>query len=87
MAFRGTNTDTDKARFFLQPRPHTAVLGLTLYPDLPAAAARAGQQSKLFSLVHRVVCAGDYDLIAGFPGLHFILQVQHDLVHGIHLEA
>lgn len=66
----------------------TTVLSLTLYPDLPAAAVRAGQHSKLFSLVHGVVRAGNYYLIPGLPGLlHFILQVQHHLVHSIHLEA
>ena len=61
---------------------------LTLYLDLPAGAVRAGQQGELFSLVHRVVCASNYNFIPGSPGLlHFILQIQHHLVHSIHLEA
>lgn len=69
-------------------RNYTHVSVLTLYPDLPACAVRAGQQGKLLSLVHGVVCAGNYDLIPRFPGLlHFILQVEHHLVHSIHLKA
>ncbi|TNN50011.1 hypothetical protein EYF80_039819 [Liparis tanakae] len=55
-------------------------ISLTLYPDLRAAAVSAGQQGKLFSLVHGVVCAGNDNLIPGLPGLlHFVLQVQHHL--------
>lgn len=74
--------------YSLRAHTHTTVLSLTLYPDLPAVAVRAGQQGKLFRLVHGVVCAGNYNLIPGSPGLlHFILQVQHHLVHSIHLEA
>ncbi len=67
---------------------HTPLSSLTLYPDLPAGAVRAEQQSKLFCLVHGIVCAGNYNLIPRLPGLlHFILQIQHDLVHSIHLET
>ena len=69
-------------------KAHTPILSLTLYPDLPAGAVRAGQQGKLFSLVHGVVCAGNHNLTPGLPGLlHFILQIQHHLVHSIYLEA
>lgn len=64
------------------------VLSLTLYPNLPAGAVGAGQQGELFSLMHGIVCAGYYNLVSRFPGLlHFILQVQHHLVHSVHLEA
>ena len=72
----------------MHARAHTHTLYLTLYLDLPAGAVRAGQQGELFSLVHGVVCAGNYNLISRSPGLlHFILQIQHHLVHSIHLEA
>lgn len=64
------------------------LFSLTLYPDLPAGAVRTGQQGKLFGLVHGVVCAGNDNTIPSSPGvLHLILQVQHHLVHSIHLKA
>lgn len=79
-----TNTHRDKDSLSLQPRKPL----LTLYPDLPAGAVRAWQQGKLFSLVHGIICTSNNNLIPGFPGLlHFILQIQHHLVHSIHLEA
>lgn len=61
---------------------------LTLYSDLRACAMRAGQKGKLFSLMHGIICTGNNNLIAGVPGLlHLILEIQHHLVHRIHLKA
>lgn len=72
----------------LPTHTHTLLCPLTLYPDLSAGTLRTWQQCKLFSLVHGVVCAGNYNLISRFPGLmHLILQVKHHLIHSIHLEA
>lgn len=48
-------------------------LTLTLYPDLPAGAVRTWQQGKLFSLMHGVVCTGNYNAIPRFPGLLHIM--------------
>lgn len=60
---------------------------LTLHPDLLPAAVRAREQGELLRLVHGVVGAGHHHPFARTPAAHVVLQVQHYLVHRVHLEA
>lgn len=55
--------------------------------DLEAVALRTGEESELFRLVHRIVCACNHDLVSRFPTTNIIQQMKIHSIHNLHPET